>query len=109
MLNSNQSVYYPFHLIYKQESELLNLKRKIGSHFEHMANTPKAQIIRLAIGASISALSILILTFVSTMEIRWLFYLLVFTTLIGILYAIPGYIGIWLWRMRNVLFRKNKD
>ena len=96
---------YQYHLIFKQESELLNLKTKIINHFKQMANTPKAQLTQLAIGTSISALSILMLTFVSYMEIHWLFYLLVFTALIGFLYAIPGYIGIWLWRMRNVLFR----
>ena len=75
-----------------------------------MAYTPKVQIKRLAIGTSISAVAIFILTFVSQLESQWLFNLLVAVTLIGILYAIPGYIGIWVWRMRDILFKtRNKN
>ncbi len=74
-----------------------------------MANSPKTQIKRLAIGTSISAFSILLLMFVSHWEIQWLFNLLVVITAIGVLYAIPGYIGIWVWRMRDVLFRNDKE
>ncbi len=87
----------------------MSLKNKIVEHLKHMAYTPKAQIKRLAIGTGVSTFSILLLIMVSHWEIRWLFYLLVVITSLGILYAIPGYIGVWVWRMRDVLFGKEDN
>jgi hypothetical protein len=74
-----------------------------------MAYSPRLQIRRLAIGTSISSIAILIFMLVSHLEVQWLFYLLVVITSLGILYAIPGYIGVWVWRMRDVLFSKEEE
>ena len=69
-----------------------------------MAATPKTQIKRLAIGTFVSLVALLALVVTSEFEYEWLFYLLSFCMLMGIAYAIPGYIGIWLWRMKDTLF-----
>ena len=36
----------------------------------------------------------------------WLFYLLSIIGISAIIYAVPGYIGVWAWRMKHVLFKK---
>ncbi len=72
-----------------------------------MALTPQKQIKRLAIGTALSLFFILLMTIFSQSLSSWQFYLLVMLLLASILYAIPGYIGIWMWRMRNFFFDLN--
>ncbi len=69
-----------------------------------MAVTPNKQLKQLAIGTVISAISMIVMTLTSDLENRWLFYFLVSINILAIIYAIPGYIGMWVWRMRKVLF-----
>lgn len=93
--------------VLKPESNHNSVKRRVILALQQMANTPKTQIKRLALGTAIASLSMIALTATSHFESSWLFYILVSTTILGILLAIPGYIGIWVWRMRDVLFRAN--
>lgn len=69
-----------------------------------MAVTPQQQLTRLLKGTigSIVAMAALILT--SDWENPYLFYALAILMLLSILYALPGYLGIWLWRMRKFFF-----
>ncbi|MET1253956.1 hypothetical protein [Aliikangiella maris] len=76
----------------------------IKKHFIQMAKTPKSQLKRLLIGTICSFVCLILLILSSDWEIQWLFYLLSTALLIAILYAIPGYIGLWMWRMRKFLF-----
>jgi len=83
----------------------MQLKVKIKNHLKQMASSPKAQIKRLAIGTGISILAMLMIFFTSYLEYQWLFYLFAVISSLGIIYAIPGYIGVWVWRMKDVIFR----
>ncbi len=75
-----------------------------------MALTPKRQIGQLALGSFISLVAMLALIITSELESSLVFYSLSFILVLGVIYAIPGYIGIWVWRMRDVLFdQENKD
>ncbi len=72
----------------------------------NMAENPKAQLIQLATGTIISLLSMFALVLTSDWENQWIFYLLNITLIAAVIYAIPGYIGIWLWRMKDTLFKE---
>ncbi len=74
-----------------------------------MANTPKTQIIRLAVGTAISSSAFIVLLLTSEIENSLLFYGLSVIAMLGITYAIPGYIGIWLWRMKSVMFNESSN
>ena len=73
-----------------------------------MANTPRTQLKRLVIGTFLSLIGAIGLFVASGDESQWLFYLSSVVILIGVLYALPGYIGIWLWRMRKFFFDEDK-
>jgi len=85
----------------------MSLKKTIRNHLKQMANSPKAQIKRLASGTAVSIISMLLIFVTSFLEYQWLFYSLVVIASAGIAYAIPGYIGVWVWRMRDLLFKDN--
>jgi multisubunit Na+/H+ antiporter MnhG subunit len=70
-----------------------------------MAANPSQQIKQLAIGTAISLIAMLALVLSSDFENVWLFYFLSLVTALGILYAIPGYIGIWIWRMKDIFLK----
>ena len=84
---------------------MLLTKLSLKKRLELMASTPQVQVKQLAIGTAISLISMASLILTSELELQWLFYLLSFILVLGILYAIPGYIGIWLWRMKDTLFK----
>ena len=85
---------------------MLLTKLSLKKRLELMASTPQVQVKQLAIGTAISLISMASLILTSELELQWLFYLLSFILVLGILYAIPGYIGIWLWRMKDTLFKE---
>jgi len=70
-----------------------------------MSENPTAQIKKLVIGTLLSILAMMALILTSDLESQWLFYALSFVLVLGVGYAIPGYIGIWVWRMKDVLFK----
>jgi uncharacterized membrane protein YccC len=79
-------------------------------HLLKMAQTPKAQAKQLAIGTLLAIIIMLGLIFTSEYENQIIFYLLSSLLVVAVIYAVPGYIGIWVWRMRSVLFdNKNFD
>lgn len=80
------------------------MNAKLKERLKAMADTPSMQIKRLAIGTGISLSAMLVMVLSSDLEITWLFYLLATIVIIGVIYAIPGYIGIWVWRMQDVIF-----
>jgi len=69
-----------------------------------MALTPKTQLKQLALGTCGALLSMLLIVVTSHWPQPWLFYLLSVFLILSILYALPGYLGIWLWRMRKFFF-----
>lgn len=69
-----------------------------------MALTPKAQMKQLAIGTLGAFITVVILILTSQLENTVLFYLLSAILIGFVIYAIPGYIGMWVWRMRKTLF-----
>jgi len=73
-----------------------------------MAMNPKEQIKKLFIGTILSTISMGLIIFTSGWENLWLFYFLVVCMIASVAYAIPGYIGVWVWRMHDVIFRKHK-
>ena len=73
-----------------------------------MAYSPKIQIKKLALGTASATVSMVTIILTSHLESQWLFYGLVLTIMVSILYAIPGYIGIWIWRMRDVFFEESQ-
>ena len=70
-----------------------------------MADHPKQQLKRLALGTLISLVAMGVLVFTVDSENQIYFYALSVIIVAGVLYAIPGYIGVWVWRMRAVIFR----
>ena len=76
---------------------------------QQMAMTPKKQIKKLAIGSLISILAMLAMVLTSELENRILFYSLTAVLMAAVAYAVPGYIGVWVWRMQKVLFKHNND
>ena len=80
-------------------------REKLASIFRKMADNPRQQIKQLAIGTAISLVAMILLVLTSSLENAWLFYGLAFVAISAILYAIPGYIGVWVWRMKQVFFR----
>ena len=72
-----------------------------------MAMTPRTQLKQLANGSLVSLLAMIGLVFTSELENPGVFYGLTAVLVLAIAYAIPGYIGIWVWRMRDVLFPKD--
>jgi len=89
-----------------QESN--RLKFRLTKKLQQMADTPKTQIKRLAVGTLIALLAMMSIVLTSHLESQWLFYILTLLLAAGIIYAIPGYIGIWVWRMKDTLFRDRK-
>ena len=81
-----------------------SLKNKL----REMANTPRTQLKRLVIGTALSLLGAVGLLIASGGESQWIFYLSSIVILVGVIYALPGYIGIWLWRMRKFFFDEDK-
>jgi len=77
---------------------------RLITRLKQMALTPKQQLKQLLIGTLGAFISMILILFSSQWEIDWLFYLLALITGFFIAYAIPGYIGIWVWRMRKFLF-----
>lgn len=69
--------------------------------------TPKAQFKQLALGTILAVLSMGMLWLTSHLESQFVFYGLVACLVASILYAVPGYLGVWLWRMRDTLFKNN--
>jgi len=69
-----------------------------------MALTPRKQLFRLGIGTLGALVTMAIMLFTSHLELQWLFYMLSGLIALCIIYAIPGYIGIWVWRMRKFFF-----
>lgn len=74
---------------------------------KEMANTPAKQIRKLAIGSLLSLIAMGLLIITSDLENQIVFYSLATIALLAIIYAVPGYIGIWVWRMKSTLFRKD--
>ena len=81
-------------------------KENIINRLKEMSENPVAQIKRLAIGTLLSLLAMMALVLTSDLEKQWLFYSLSIILVVGVIYAIPGYIGIWVWRMKDTLFKK---
>lgn len=79
----------------------------LKSHLKKMALTPKTQLKKLLYGTFIAFTLMLILLLTSNSLSSWQFYTLCFFIMLSILYAIPGYIGIWVWRMRKFFFDIN--
>jgi len=73
---------------------------------EVMAMTPRTQFKRLAIGTLAGILVMGLMWVTASLESDLVFYFLVFCLTLSILYAVPGYLGVWLWRMRDTLFKK---
>lgn len=90
---------------------MINLKSNspLYRRLQRMATTPRAQIKRLAIGSLASLLIMLALVLTSELENQLVFYSLSGLLAIAVGYAIPGYIGVWVWRMQKVLFRQEDD
>ncbi len=84
-------------------------KQRLVAHLKVMANNPQAQIKRLAIGTLVSLIASVLQVITSQWESQTLFYFLSFFTLAGVVYALPGYLGIWMWRMRDTLFKNQSD
>ncbi len=78
-------------------------------HLHRMAMTPKAQIKKLAIGTLVSLLAMLGLILTSELANPLVFYSLSSLLVIAVCYAIPGYVGIWVWRMQKVIFKNSDD
>jgi hypothetical protein len=76
------------------------LKRRLQT----MATDPKKHLKRMLWGTLGSVIAMILLLYTSSWESRWLFYLLSGLLISCALYALPGYLGIWLWRMRHVFF-----
>ncbi|PCI72657.1 MAG: hypothetical protein COB38_03965 [Gammaproteobacteria bacterium] len=83
------------------------IKKDIISRLKKMSENPTVQIKRLAIGTLLSLLAMMALVLTSDLEFQWLFYILSIILVVGVAYAIPGYIGIWVWRMKDTLFKKH--
>jgi len=83
-----------------------SLSQKTANRLKQMASSPKQQIIRLAVGTLVSLIAMIGLLLSSDYSSQWLFYSLSLVLIAGILYAIPGYIGIWMWRMKDVFFKE---
>ena len=81
-------------------------KQNIINRLKEMSKNPTAQIKRLAIGTLLSLLAMMALVLTSDLESQWLFYALSIILVVSVVYAIPGYIGIWVWRMKDTLFKK---
>jgi len=79
---------------------------RIKEKLMNMAENPKVQLIQLATGTIICLLSMFALVLTSDWENQWIFYLFNIVLFAGVIYAIPGYIGIWVWRMKDTLLRK---
>ncbi len=82
---------------------------RIREKLVSMAENPKAQLIQLVAGTIVSLLSMFALVLTSDWENQWVFYLLNALLIAGVIYAIPGYVGIWLWRMKDSLFRNSSS
>lgn len=76
----------------------------LKTKFRQMALTPRTQLKRLAIGTVGALICMTVLVLTSHLANQWLFYVLSFSLVIFTLYALPGYLGIWLWRMRKYFF-----
>jgi hypothetical protein len=76
----------------------------IKDRLRQMALTPRTQFKKLIIGTVCAFFCMLVLILSSAQENPVLFYALSFCLALSVAYAIPGYIGIWLWRMRKSLF-----
>ncbi|WP_196140968.1 hypothetical protein [Aliikangiella sp. G2MR2-5] len=76
----------------------------LKSRFKNMALTPKTQLKRLLAGTLGALICMLALVLTADLEIAWLFWGLSIALGICILYSLPGYLGIWLWRMRSFFF-----
>lgn len=79
--------------------------KSVKSLLRQMASTPKKQLKQLLIGTAGAFVCMLGLVLTSQFESEWLFYCLSFVLVLFFLYAIPGYIGIWVWRMKNLIFK----
>ncbi|MGB0496373.1 MAG: hypothetical protein ACPGJI_08445 [Kangiellaceae bacterium] len=82
-----------------------NVKTQLINHFRKRSETPNLQIKQLAIGTIISLVAMTAIIFIAQFENQILFYFFALILFAGIIYAIPGYIGIWVWRMRETLFK----
>ncbi|MDH5629606.1 MAG: hypothetical protein OEY96_05560 [Gammaproteobacteria bacterium] len=82
----------------------MDIKTAITQHLRQMALTPKQQIKQLLTGTLTSLAGVLLMLFTSELQNQWSFYLLSTLIVLGILYALPGYLGIWMWRMRKFFF-----
>jgi uncharacterized membrane protein YccC len=69
-----------------------------------MAENPRSQLKQLIIGTLGAFFCMLLLIYTSEQENAVLFYFLSTLLMFCVLYAIPGYLGIWMWRMRKVFF-----
>jgi len=76
----------------------------IRDKLEQMARTPRQQLKRLIIGTVAALFFALALMLTSDLSSTWLFYLLAAGLIAACLYGLPGYLGIWLWRLRRILF-----
>lgn len=77
---------------------------KLKTKLRQMALTPKVQIRRLLVGTVGALTSMLVLLFTSQQENTITFYSFSLILILFVLYAAPGYIGIWMWRMRRFFF-----
>ncbi len=77
----------------------MNLKQQL----KQMALTPKVQLKKLLTGTLGALVCLLTLILTSHFTNQWLFYGLSVMMGLFILYAIPGYIGIWAWRMKRLI------
>ncbi len=79
-------------------------KAQIIAHFKQMALTPRKQLKQLLVGTVGGLLAMIGVLIASHFEQTYWFYLFASIVAICLIYALPGYIGIWLWRMRKFLF-----
>jgi|GEM_PF-2220025 len=76
----------------------------IKNKLRQMALTPRSQLRRLAIGTVGAIVCMMLLFITSEHENLFVFYGLSTAIAFCVIYAIPGYIGIWVWRMRKSFF-----
>lgn len=69
-----------------------------------MALTPRAQLRQLLIGTLGAFICALTLVLTNQSLEAWAFYTLSVIMGAFIIYALAGYIGVWMWRMRKTLF-----
>lgn len=88
---------------------MTSLIEMLKVNLKQRAYSPKAQFKQLAIGTLLSTAAMTFLSLTNAFDKQWLFITLQLFILFAVTYAIPGYIGVWLWRMKNVFYGKDNQ